>query len=595
MADNENHVEKILEEINPTDETQLLQLITRRFIEADLYRQKQVDKWDKFYKYYRQYREPKSFPWFSNLFVPSAFTVIETLLPRVILPILGDRIFFRILPRESKDAEYAKLTEELLAYQFEQINVYDKFYQWIKNFLLYGIGIIKIFWRIDVKETIITIPEIVDGVKIGRKRVQQPITLFDGPDFEVIDPYDFYIDPRATSIENARWCLHRFWRDYDYLVEKQQQGIYKNVELVKPGVEIKDITKSVREQVSGAPTAFLESDRFKIELWEYWENDRVVVIANRKVILRDEKNPFWHKQKPFIAIRNLQMPHEFYGISEIEPIESLIHERNEIRNQRLDNMKTIVNKVLIVDRNADIDLDRLEENNRPGGVILTNNVNAIRPLIEGDILPSAYQEDLMILRDIQDATALSEYAIGTMPRRSETATAVMQLQQAAMSRISLKIQNVLQNGILPLVKMFIQLNQQFMDKPQVVRIVGEKDYEFKEIAPEDIPLNYDVIPVVTLSETNKEIKRQQLLLLAGLPLYNLPNVNVEEFQKEILRQFDIKDVDKYIKPMPQVPPELAEQLQRAAPRRGGAGRRRTRRAPGVPSISGVQVSPLPTT
>jgi hypothetical protein len=258
-------------------------------------------------------------------------------------------------------------------------------------------------------------------------------------------------------------------------------------------------------------------------------------------------------------------------------------------------MKTIVNKVLIVDRNADIDLDRLEENNRPGGVILTNNVNAIRPLIEGDILPSAYQEDLMILRDIQDATALTEYTIGTMPRKGETATAVMQLQQAAMSRISLKIQNVLQNGILPLVKMFIQLNQQFMDKPQVVRIVGEKDYEFKEIAPEDIPLNYDVIPVVTLSETNKEIKRQQLLLLAGLPLYNLPNVNVEEFQKEILRQFDIKDVDKYIKPMPQVSPELAEQLQRAAPRRGGAGRRRTRRAPGVPSISGVQVSPLPTT
>mgnify|MGYP000682586868 CR=1 FL=1 len=592
MTNNQETIQQILDEINPTDETQLLQLITRRFIEAEAYKQKQQEKWDKYYKYYRQYRDPQTYPWFSNLFVPSAFTVIETLLPRIILPILSNRVFFRILPRESKDAEYAKLTEELLAYQFEQINFYDKFYQWIKNFLLYGIGIIKVFWRIDIqKEMTVTVPQIVDGMKIGRQQIKKPVVLFDGPDIDIVDPYDFYIDPRASSIENARWCLHRFWRDYDYLVEKQEQGIYKNVELVKPGIEVKDIQKAVRSQITGAPAAFLESDKYKIEIWEYWENNRLVVIANRRVILRDEENPFWHKQKPFIAIRNLQMPHEFYGISEIEPIESLIHERNAIRNQRLDNIKAIVNKTLIVDRNADIDLDRLEENNRPGGIILTNDVNAIRPLVTGDVLPSAYQEDFMILRDIQDATALAEYTIGTTPRRTETATAVIQLQQAAMSRISLKVQNVLQNGILPLVKMFIQLNQQFMDKPKVVRIIGEKDYEYKEIAPEDIPLNYDVVPVVTLAETNKEIKRQQLLLLVGLPLYNLPNVNIEEFQKEILRQFDIKDVDKYIKPMPAV----AEDIQRLMTDRGvrRATRRRPKRAPGVPSVSGVQVSPLP--
>ena len=73
-----------------------------------------------------------------------------------------------------------------------------------------------------------------------------------------------------------------------------------------------------------------------VELLEYWEDDRVVTIANRAVIIREAKNPFYHGKKPFVHIINNVVPHEFYGLGEVEPLERLQHELNAKRNQRLD-------------------------------------------------------------------------------------------------------------------------------------------------------------------------------------------------------------------------------------------------------------------
>ncbi|MDO1767767.1 hypothetical protein Q2354_28065, partial [Escherichia coli] len=47
-----------------------------------------------------------------------------------------------------------------------------------------------------------------------------------------------------------------------------------------------------------------QKDKHKnqVEILEYWEQDRLIVIANRSVVLRDTPNPFNHKQIPFVEL-----------------------------------------------------------------------------------------------------------------------------------------------------------------------------------------------------------------------------------------------------------------------------------------------------
>jgi len=574
-----------------TDEEELLELVVSKFTTAETFRRPYVEKWDRFYKYYRGYREKKSFPWLSNLFVPVAYMTVETLLPRIMATIFGPKFVVKILPREAADVEHAKLVEELLKYQFDLMGAFNKFYVWIKDMLLYGTAVMKVCWEYRTTKWVGSEPKYFLGFKTGDQQIEKTVVDYDGPYIEPIDLYDFYVDPSATDIKNADWCIQRVWRNYDYLVQKQKENKYKNIEKVKPGLsELEGVIKRIRAEVSGLPITGTEEDKYKVELLEYWENNRLIVVAQRSVIIRNEtSNPYWHRQKPFVVIKDIEMPHEFYGIGEIEPIESLIHERNELRNQAMDNVKSIVNKVLIANRNADIDYDRLEENNRPGGVILTDDINALRYLEATNIVGDLYRQDAMLIKDIQDATAMAEWTIGVAPMRAETATAVMHIQQAAMTRFTLKIQNVIQNGIIELIRMLIAMNQQFLDKTKAIRILGRGGYEFPEISRADISGNYDLIPQVGLLEVNKDIERQQLLLLVNNPLFTLPNVNLEEFQKELLEKFGIKDADRFIRPMPVIPED--EILPGIAGRGVRAARRRV--ASGVPSVGNVPGVPVP--
>lgn len=589
-----NTVEK---QMNPTDDRALVGLITQRFDSAVSFTQNLRTKWDDFYKYYRGYVAEKDKKWVSNLFVPVAFTVIETLLPRILSVLFAPKFIVNILPREANDIKMVRVLKQLLKYQFDRFGAFNKFYLWVKDCLMYGTGLVKVYWKVETRIRTVTEPIYMPiwkfKILVGRRTVKKMMVEYDDPEVEVIDPYDFFVDPRATNLDDARWCIHRVWRDYDYMLKKEKEGFYKNVvSLVSPGVsDTTEIDNQVRNEVNANNTSTSIDNNFKVELWEYWEDGRVVVIANKTVIVRDDENPFWHGKKPFCLLKDIELPHEFYAMGEIEPIQSLINERNEIRNQRLDNVKSIVNRKLVVDRNADIDLEHIDEDNRPGGIILCDDVSKVKYLDEIDIVASAYNEDQMIVRDIQEATAMAETTIGVVPRRGETATAVNALQNAASARFSLKIQGMVSTGILALVRMLIQLNMQFLSKKRLVRIVGEDGEDFPEISADDISGNYDYEIQSGLLEFNKDIERQQWLMLLGTPVMNAPNINFEEVQKYTFELFNIATPERFITEM--TPEMRMAMAMGAAGPDGTPGKPATPSGKGVPSIKDVPGTPAP--
>ena len=130
-----------------------------------------------------------------------------------------------------------------------------------------------------------------------------------------------------------------------------------------------------------------------MEILEYWEDERVITVADGRVVIRDDKNPY-SCGKPFIHIVDQVVPHEFYGIGEIEQIESLQYELNDWRNHRMDGKTLTLNPMWWVPPGVDLD-DFIAE---PGA--LFTGPQPPQPIdVRGD-KRSDYREEEVIKGDI---------------------------------------------------------------------------------------------------------------------------------------------------------------------------------------------------
>jgi hypothetical protein len=444
--------------------TDLLNRILERYESAAQFRSEFEEKWKRYYRLYRSKSPARDDSTKANLFVPEIFTTIETIMPRLVSGYLAtSKPPVDLVGREMRDHKNAEATKALITYQYENIDFPIFLNEYIKPALLYGTSVAKVYWKHDPGK-------------------------FDGPMLEVVDIFDFFIDPEARSIDDARFVIHRKMISMEELKERQKSGIYKNVDKIRQGEGTDNNRNPVLEKDD--ITMRIEDVR-DVELLEYWENDRVVVIANRDVILRDSPNPFSHGKKPFVDISFIAVPHEFYGIGVVEPLEGLQNELNVKRNQRLDNVNLIINRMWMMQSGSVDDLRQLRS--RPGGVIVTNDINGLKPLPIDDVTASSYNEEERVIRDIHNTSGINEFVRGNQIIGGNiTATEVKIKSEQATTRLDYNLKLMAEKGIRTITQMVIQLNQQFIDKPMVIRVVGSDGVNYRKISLHEISGNFDV-------------------------------------------------------------------------------------------------------
>lgn len=545
------------------EKTQKAKDVVNKLTQALTWRQPLKDKWDRFYKMYRSYLEPANYPWQSNLWIPYSFSTIETLAPRMV----ANKPKVDIMPRTEEDKEFAKLQSDLVNFQWDKMKMQTILPDVVKEMLMYGTAIVKVGWKTDrqykeVKEDVDeTMPE------LGKVEVEEEVTLYDGPVVELVDLYDLFVDPKATTIDNARWVIHRTMKPLSHLKQLQKQGIYKNVALVEnTKLTLNENDKSQRWSTIDLSTPVDElgegdSDKRMVELLEYWEDDHVCTVANREIIIREDENPYKHGKKPFLRVVDQSVPHEFYGIGELEPIESLQYELNNRRNQRMDNVTLALNRMWKVKNGANVDEDELVSD--AGGVIHTDDMNGLDVVQMPDVTASSYQEETIIKGDIQQTTGVSDFTrgVGSDALANDTATGISLIQEAGSARFRLKIQNLEEMIIKPLGEMIISMNEQFMEEPQIVRITNQEGMEFKEIGPDQLKSDFDVVVEAgSTMPTNEAVRKKQ-----AMDLYQIfaadPEVNTRELKVMVLEAFGVKNIDKLLPvQQPMMPPMGMEEM-----------------------------------
>src|SRR5690606_34929591 len=132
---------------------------------------------------------------------------------------------------------------------------------------------------------------------------------------------------------------------------------------------------------------------------------------------------------------------------------------------------------------------------RPGAQVYLDRPDDIQTETANTNLQAGWAEVQAYLGYMQQVSGVSPFIAGADPSVSginqETATGASILQAEANKRLALKLLQM-QVMYTKVAKMFVQLNQQFMTAPEMVRIVGADGMKWMHVRPEDIAGEYDV-------------------------------------------------------------------------------------------------------
>jgi hypothetical protein len=485
--------------------------------------------------------------------------------------------------RELSDAENASAVESMLDYDMEQSRVLQMAIEFFKSFYIFGTAVCRVdyhrdFYYVKRPPTYTIDFDVDDAGNIQEVReVKLPdkerMTRYDGPRASLVSLFDFFPDPQFTTIKDMRYVAEREETTIDKLKAENRRyrdisgkDLYKNLDDIKVFREsrmadfgvMEDMRQDTEEVMrfnygfGGQRGDRIGHDEDLVVLYHYWEDDRYVVLANGHTIIRDGENPYSDKRKPFIAAQCFPTLKEFYGQGLVHPIQFLQEELNTLRNIALDQGKLNLYGIWAVDESltlTDADLAVF-----PGKIInaeFTNGKPNIEQVFQNQ-LPSDYERlENRVQRDIQSTLAINDYMIGAGAGSAGTASEAAMLNASAANRFRLQALIAQERFVEELADMFIARRQQFLQEPQVFRVLGEHGYYYPTISPEDIWGRFDFEPQGSQSQPNKEVLRQQMVQLlsvaAGNPV-TMAMTNWPEAYKELWNMFDFRFPERFVLP-----------------------------------------------
>lgn len=588
------------------EDSKVLAMVMEDITAAKRLNDEKIPQWEEFYQLYRAKSIGTEREGRSQVVSSDVMDAVEWILPQMMRLFFSRQNVVICNPTGEEDVRNAEMFTKLLNYQFfKGMNGFEKSYLWMKAAFIWGSGVGKLTWTQQYREEPFEFAELPEedfldlqsdpaveilqydreveiapapsifGVRIGSeletvryknivgKRV---IKTFEGPQFEVIPLEDFYIDPTASCIEDAKFCVHRVFRTLDELYRMQDAGVYKNVEKIEawvntPRGETADYVKAQRAAEFGQspPWSFLNSSqkgRKEVEVWEYWgqldlddsgKTEPYLVVVAGDTILRKEKNPYNHGRPPFVILRPSLVPFQFDGVGMGHLIGDFQKAKTSILRQMLDNLSFINNQMWIVDRNQGVEMESLL-NPRPGGVVRTDRVDAVRPVTPQPLQQVSIMALEFIQTQIEQRHGITRYNQGLDARSlNKTATGVSLIMNASQQRIELIGRIFAETGFKPLFKMMVSLNQQFISEGFTIRLFNEP----VRFEPDDLRGEFDIDVEVGANVALEEQRQQQMMTLLQMApqliqLGLMMPEHVYHVVASLLRSWGYKDVNAYI-------------------------------------------------
>lgn len=436
----------------------------------DPIRKEEEEWWDKADKAYAQWmpgREDDD--WRSHLVLPDAFAAIQSN--------AQESIERRSRPTlesvEASDLAREQFCNDIMKYSMDRTQFDYENYRAKLVASIRGTAFVMERYRYETRK--VKDPDSIDDQgNIVYK--EQEIVDYDDTVTEYCENDTIFIDPSATHESKARDMIER-----EILDIKEFKRLYGN----KPGfINQKYVQASgdLTENTQFFKKAQDMTDK-DVEILHYTNRatDEYNVVANN-VVVRADAIPYKHKELSVSVYRHYLIPGRMYGLGIPRVIYSLSEERSSLRRLNLDRQNLNMNKVFLA--NDLVDIDEEDARSRPNGIIQVNtngmNINqVIQPLEFGDISPSYYRTEEMLLEDIRRAHGIDDRIQGVQTGGTATEAAI--LKETAQKRINMVAVQAEMDTLIRIGRLKWSNIQFFYPAARIERVTQDNDDAEKKV------------------------------------------------------------------------------------------------------------------
>lgn len=517
-----------------------------------------MDPWKqrvvKYYELYKLYQNKRHYEGLATIFVPEILRAVETVVGNLYKAITANNPWFEYQGRTVDEDASAAAQTQLTMYQMDENGFRSRLMDSLRQMATTGLTVRKVLWDFQqvsrTRNSYDQENKQVDsttGKPVGFKKWQKETFLDTVKDHWTFEPVDLLglllpdISVPYNDMQKSRWIGEQTVVDKQWIKERTKKGWLIDVKKddphyfeesdSEPSSSKMRVLKDNRMRSSGFTVKTQHKEG--VEIIERWgllkasyvytaeqlaenlleeddEVETVLIVANRRCILKLEANPFWHNQKPYLFCPYVPQEFEFDGIGIGQIGEKLQEELNDTRNQTMDNKTLILMCMWLKSRSSGIKNADLRV--RPLGVIATNDMNGLTALRPPVLTGVGVNIEGTIKNDLRESSGAPSNLQGIAQSGVGTATESNEINNAALGRLMLTSQLYGELVLKPLLVMAEYLNYQFYDHTKIIRVIGPLGIKFRKLTPQDLIGNKDVVLCISTDLGNSPAtKRQQYM------------------------------------------------------------------------------------
>jgi hypothetical protein len=432
--------------------------------------------------------------WRSHLELPDAFAAIQAQMQETI----ERKARPYLCATEESDEPTAEFANCILEYNMNNTDFDYQYFLAKLSASIRGTAFLMCYWRTD-KRRVKDPTELKEDGTINY--VEKEITDFDDDYCEWVPNEFIYIDEKAKHVSEATDMYRRQIINIDefHRIYGSKPGFY-DTQFVAAGGDTS--TRSFFQ----LPRDVNSKD---VEVLHYYNRsiDAYWVVANNITIF-DGPLPTKHKELPIAVQYQYRVPGRFWGMGIPKVVHMLSEERKAIRRLNLDRQKLISGAFL---HNSAFDMDDEDAQLVPGRWIsVDTNGQDIRTAIQkldfGDVPPSYFRSEEILLEDIKRAHGIDDRVQGV--NVGGTATEAALLKESAMKRINMISTTSEMDTILRIGRLKWSNIQFFYPVPRFEKIY-EKNKELKKKVYKTVTIQDKRFSIVD-DNGNKALKMDEI-------------------------------------------------------------------------------------
>jgi hypothetical protein len=427
------------------EEQEAVKLVEDLYRKAANYRSRYDGRWMDFYKFFRGKQWPQNRPNYRN---SEVINMVFQLIQQQVAVMTDARPQFGFIATEPEDREFAQILNDLSDYDWDKNNWLAVLIELIYDLKIYGTCWSYMGWD------------------------QEANYGLGSPCWESRDPFLMYPDPDARQVGDKH-CSYVV--EAEYVTTAKLKGKYpEQKEFLSP--DMSDVFSIERTNIAQGAIPYILNDKFFYDginkgLNQTVEKTLVKTLYYRDPQICEDDNPdnpeekitklkYPHGRKivtacnlvledvpldenftyPFQKGVNYVLPREFYGVSEIEQVESPQKIFNKLVSFALDVMVFMGNPIWIVDNDSEVDTDGIF--NQPGLIIEKAKGSEVRREEGVQLQPYVLQLIDRMEGWFNNLGGSTDVTRGEAPGGVTASSAIEQLLDTGFTRIRLNLRLV---------------------------------------------------------------------------------------------------------------------------------------------------------